>query len=115
MRTIKYKLAVAICAMVSGITAAMAAELPLAARSWGGVVRSAAGGHSARIASLKEGDAVTILAHTGTQWNGYDWFKIRYHGARIGYQWGGILCPIGKAIKGTFEVCQASGPMAGQK
>jgi hypothetical protein len=94
---------------------AKAAELPMSARSWGGIVRSGSGENYVRLASLKEGEPVTILARTGIQWNAYEWFRIRYHGNQIGYAWGGILCPIGMALQGAFEVCQVGGAMRVEK
>lgn len=36
--------------------------------------------------------------------DGYDWFKIEFHG-RIGYQWGGIMCS-DQAISGILEQCK---------
>jgi uncharacterized protein YraI len=114
MRTRKHKpvsFGVAICMATISFAEANAAELPLPARSWGGVVRSGPGGDYPRVASLREGDAVTILARTGVTWNGFEWLKISYHGNQVGYQWGGILCPIGTALQGTYEVCQARDPM----
>jgi hypothetical protein len=102
-------------AMMLGFSAANADELPMAARSWGGVVRAAPDDHAQRLASLREGETLTILAHTKVQLNGFEFFKIRYRENRTGYQWGGILCPVGAALKGAFQVCPASGPMPTQK
>ena len=36
--------------------------------------------------------------------DGYDWFKIEFHG-RIGYQWGGIMCSA-EPIRGVFQQCR---------
>lgn len=84
---------------------ATAGRLPWPAHSWGGVVRSGPGRNYRRLASLREGDPVIILARSAQQWNGYPWFKIRYHENLVGYQWGGVLCPIDTPVKGTFQVC----------
>jgi len=114
MRGPIFKLALML-AVVVGVSAANADELPIAARSWGGVVRAAPDDHAQRLASLREGETLTILAHTKVQLNGFEFFRIRYRVNRTGYQWGGILCPVGAALKGAFQVCPASGPMPGQK
>jgi Bacterial SH3 domain len=90
--------------------APIASPLPREGQSWGGVVRAQPGTNGARVASLRAGDPVTILARTGVEWNGYQWFKIRYHGDRTGYQWGGILCPYGGPLDGTYQTCQAKQP-----
>lgn len=103
--------AVAAASLPAKAQQAASGSLPLAAESWGGIVRSGAGSNHPEIASLREGDPVTLLARTGVMWNDYEWFKIRFHGGRIGYQWGGILCPLGMAVQGTYEVCQAGQPM----
>ena len=78
---------------------------PHPAQSWGGIVRAGPGTKFRRQGSLKEGDAVTLLENTGVPLNGYVWFKIKY-GSRTGYQWGGILCPKGAAVEGTYKVCE---------
>lgn len=114
MREPLFKLALVFAAMI-GFSAANADELPMVARSWGGVVRAAPDDHAQKLASLREGETLTILAHTKVQWNGFEFFKIRYRSSRTGYQWRGILCPVGAALKGAFQVCPASGPMPGQK
>lgn len=75
-----------------------------AAKSWGGIVRSGPGQNFARIASLNEGEPITVLEQTGAQFQGRPWFKISFRG-RVGYHWGGIICPIGRPVPGTFEVC----------
>jgi hypothetical protein len=114
MRQSLFNLAL-VFAMMLGLSAANADELPMAARSWGGIVRAAPDDQAQRLASLREGEALTILAHTKVQLNGFEFFKIRYRESRTGYQWGGILCPVGTALKGAFKVCPATGPMPGQK
>ncbi|MHB8886775.1 MAG: SH3 domain-containing protein [Methylovirgula sp.] len=95
--------------------AGTAADLPIPGQSWGGVVRSGPGMSFAKIGTLREKDPVTILARTGVMWNDYEWFKIRYRAHRVGYQWGGILCPIGAPIQGTYQVCKAPHAAAAQK
>ncbi|OJF94366.1 hypothetical protein AX760_03420 [Pararhizobium antarcticum] len=82
-----------------------AATEPFPAKSWGGVVRDGPGMEHAKIASLKEGDPITVEQSTGVDMNGYPWFKIRFGKDRIGYQWGGIICPVGQEKPGTFEKC----------
>ena len=80
------------------------AEFPFAAQSWGGIVRSGPGQQYRRDTSLREGEPIVILERSGEQFQGLPWFKISYRG-RIGYHWGGIICPKGQPIAGTFEVC----------
>lgn len=84
--------------------AAPGVAFPFPAQSWGGIVRSGPGMNYRRQASLREGERITLLENSGVHMNGYDWFKIRYRG-RTGYQWGGIICPRGQAVSGTFQVC----------
>lgn len=55
-----------------------------------------------RLASLTEKSGITLLERAGTM-DGYDWFKIEFHG-RIGYQWGGIMCSA-EAISGVLQKC----------
>lgn len=75
-----------------------------AAKSWGGIVRAGPGQNYARIASLNEGERIAVLERTGQFFQGRPWFKISFRG-RIGYHWGGIICPLGRAVDGTFQVC----------
>lgn len=76
-----------------------------AASSWGGIVRSGPSMQSDRLDSLSEGEVITLLADTGVQMNGYNWFQIQYRGGKSGYQWGGIICGQTQPIPGTFEIC----------
>lgn len=75
-----------------------------AAKSWGGIVRAGPGQNYARIASLAEGERITVLEQTGQSFQGRPWFKNQFRG-RIGYHWGGIICPLGQPVAGTFQVC----------
>jgi hypothetical protein len=75
------------------------------AKSWGGVVRSGPGMDYPKVASLAEGQPITLLEYADVPvFNGYSWFKIKF-GTKTGYQWGGILCGVGKQIPGAFETC----------
>ena len=76
-----------------------------AAKSWGGVVRSGPGMDFKQIASLKEGEKITVIEDAGVEMNGYRWYKIRFGANRTGFQWGGILCPVGKTVAGAFQSC----------
>lgn len=84
-------------------TASVAKNFP--AKSWGGVVRDGPGMEHRKLASLAEGDPITVEESTGVDMNGYPWFKIRFGKNKIGYQWGGIICPIGQEMPGTYEKC----------
>jgi hypothetical protein len=75
-----------------------------AAKSWGGIVRSGPGMEFKKVGSLQEGDPITAIEQS-TEFNGYFWYKIRFGKNKTGYQWGGIICPIGKLVPGTFEQC----------
>lgn len=79
---------------------------PMEAGSWGGIVRAGPGQEYARVATLAEGESITLLENTGVYSNDYPWFKIRYRGGREGYQWGGIVCGYGAPIEGAFETCR---------
>lgn len=76
------------------------------AGSWGGKVRSGPGMNYAHLSSLAESDRVDLISDTGVMMNGYPWFRIRYHGSAVGYQWGGILCAIDTPIVGLFQTCK---------
>lgn len=85
--------------------AAVSWENPVAAGSWGGVVRNGPGQSHARITALREGERVTLLANTGVVWNDYPWFLIRFRDGQLGFMWGGILCSRGAQVEGTFQRC----------
>ncbi len=76
-----------------------------AAKSWGGVVRSGPGMEFKQVASLKEGEKITVIEDAGVEMNGYRWYKIRFGANKVGFQWGGILCPVGKPVAGAFQSC----------
>jgi hypothetical protein len=82
-----------------------AANFPVDAGSWGGIVRAGPGQQYAKLTSLAQGEGITLLENTGIVSNDYPWFRIRYRGKREGYQWGGIICSIGDQVEGTFETC----------
>lgn len=67
---------------------ALAQTLPIEAGSWGGKVRSGPGTPHLQVASLQNGDAVTLIEQTDDVMNGYPWFRIRFGENQIGYQWG---------------------------
>jgi hypothetical protein len=79
---------------------------PVAAGSWGGIVRAGPGQDEPRLASLREGEPVMLLANTGIMRDGYPWFLIRFRGNQLGFQWGGILCRTETPIEGVFESCR---------
>ena len=81
------------------------ADFPVAAGSWGGIVRTGPGQQYPRLTSLGEGERITLLENTGIVANDYPWFRIQYRGRREGYQWGGIICSLGDQVEGTFETC----------
>ena len=77
---------------------------PFAAKSWGGIVRSGPGQNYGKIASLREREPITVLEQTAQYFQDRPWFKISFRG-RIGYHWGGIICPSYRPVPGTFQVC----------
>lgn len=77
-------------------------KLPMAGMSLGGIMRGAPSMSAPRLASLTEKSGITLLERAGTM-DGYDWFKIEFHG-RTGYQWGGIMCSA-EAISGVLQKC----------
>ncbi len=78
---------------------------PIEAGSWGGVVRSGPSQSNARLASLREGERVSLLFNTGIMWNDYPWFLIRFRDGQLGFMWGGILCSRGAQVTGTYRTC----------
>lgn len=77
---------------------------PQAGESYGGKVRNGPGMQYQQVGSLREGDAIDILNGTGVFMNGYEWFRIRFRGGAIGYQWGGIMCSQ-NPNPGIFQTC----------
>ncbi len=89
------------------VTSPGGTALPHAATSWGGKVRSGPGTDYKDIGTLSEGERITILEQASAPFfQNRPWFKIRFRG-RTGYHWGGIICPLGEAISGTYQVCDA--------
>ncbi|MBX3530373.1 MAG: SH3 domain-containing protein [Rhizobiaceae bacterium] len=78
---------------------------PVLAGSWGGIVRDGPGRDHARLATLKEGERITLVGPTEVEDDGYLWFRIEYRNGREGYHWGGIICSVGDQIPGTYEQC----------
>jgi hypothetical protein len=85
------------------VTGTAEGRFPMPGLSLGGIVRAAPTQESPKIASLGEGDDIMIL-NRERNWDGYSWFKIRFHG-RTGYQWGGIMCSQ-NPIRGILEQCR---------
>jgi hypothetical protein len=83
-------------------------DFPVAAGSWGGIVRDGPGQSYRKVDSLDEGDPVTLMARTDVFENGFPWFKIAYGDGGSGYQWGGILCAIGDERSDVFKTCPAA-------
>jgi hypothetical protein len=79
---------------------------PVAAGSWGGIVRNGPGMEHGRLASLREGERVELLYNTGIMWDGYPWFLIRFRNGQLGFQWGGILCRLELPVNGLYETCR---------
>lgn len=75
------------------------------AGSWGGKVRSGPSLSHPQIASLRNGDVVTVLENAGGDWLGMPFFRIRLEDGTVGYQAGGIMCGIGAEVPGMFQVC----------
>jgi hypothetical protein len=80
------------------------ASLPMYGRSLGGIMRGKPDMGAKKVASLKQGDRIEILADSGVGMNGYQWFKIRVKG-KTGYQWGGIMCADAN-LAGVLQRCQ---------
>jgi len=83
-------------------------DFPVAAGSWGGIVRSGPGQSYRKVDSLEEGQPVTLMARTDVMQDGFPWFKIAYAGDGKGYQWGGILCAVGAERPDIFKLCPAA-------
>ena len=81
------------------------ADFPVEAKSWGGSVRSGPGIDYPKVGSLAEGQRIVLLSQSGAEfYQDLPWFEISWSG-KTGYHWGGIICPIGVAVPGTFQVC----------
>jgi hypothetical protein len=98
-------------ALASAALASPDVDFPQVGESYGGKVRNGPGMQYQQVGSLREGDAIDILNGTGVFMNGYEWFRIRFRGGSIGYQWGGIICSQ-KPNPGIFQVCANLQPYA---
>ncbi|MBI1386505.1 MAG: hypothetical protein GC150_16475 [Rhizobiales bacterium] len=78
--------------------------MPMPGRSYGGIVREGPYIERPRVASLREGEPITVLLNSGVEMNGYYWYRIRFQGGRIGYHWGGIFCS-GRQLNGVLARC----------
>jgi len=81
------------------------AHFPRAAGSWGGVVRAGPGQEYPPAGDLKEGAKIVLLSKSAMRMNGFPWFRIRFHGLRQGYMWGGILCSVGVPSPDLYKTC----------
>jgi hypothetical protein len=81
-------------------------DYPMVAGSWGGIVRSGPGQDNAKVASLKEGEEVTLMGPpVPVNPNDYPWFKIAFRNGQTGYMWGGLLCSTGAERPDLFKLC----------
>lgn len=83
-------------------------DFPVAAGSWGGVLRDGPGKHYRQIGSLKEGEPVTLMGRADVSEDGFPWFKLVTQSGLTGYQWGGILCSTGAERPDLFKTCPAA-------
>jgi Bacterial SH3 domain len=90
-------------------------DFPVAAGSWGGVLRDGPGQQYRKIGSLAEGERVTLMARTDVMDGDFPWFKITTQSGQTGYQWGGILCSTGAERPGLFQTCPAAPSQSGTK
>ena len=82
-------------------------DFPIAAGSWGGIVRSGPAQSYPKQDSLEEGDNVALMGKTDELDNGYPWFKIWYGPTqKKGYMWGGILCARDVPRSDVFQMCE---------
>ncbi len=80
-----------------------------AAESYGGNVRARADINSNWLATLSQGEPVTLLEDTGIYFNGYPWFWIEYGTGQTGYHWGGIICDYDGNTPGLGGICAGYG------
>ncbi len=80
-------------------------DYPMVAGSWGGLVRRGPGQGFDEVASLAEGEQVTLMAPPVGMDNGFPWFKISFRDDQRGFMWGGILCSTGVERPDLFKLC----------
>ena len=92
-------------------------DFPVAAGTWGGIVRSGPGQSYKKQTSLAEGEPVSLMGVAPELDNGYPWFKIWYGPTNdtTGYMWGGILCAKGVARPDVYQMCPAGAKQAAAK
>ena len=83
------------------------AQLNIAGKSYGGVLRESPNKNSPKIKSLKLGDELIIIGRTEEYLFDYPWFKVELKSGEVGYTWGGILCAFGDDDNvGTYRHCR---------
>lgn len=81
-------------------------DYPMVAGTWGGIVRSGPGQDNDKVASLKEGEEVTLMGPPiAVTPNDFPWFEIAFRNGQTGYMWGGILCSTGAERPDLFRLC----------
>lgn len=74
--------------------------------AYGGKLRTGPGMDTAKKASIKIGDRITVLEDSGIWMNNYKWFKVKTPRG-TGYLWGGIFCIPGDVLPdGVADNCQ---------
>lgn len=76
-------------------------------KSLGGKLRDGPGTNFRQVGSVAEGTWLTIIANTGINFDGYDWFEVALDNGQRGYQWGGIMCSNGPRLRGIYSSCNA--------
>lgn len=74
-------------------------------RSLGGNLRAGPDTAQQSLGDVGENASLTIVANTGVDFDGYDWFRVQLGDGRSGYQWGGILCSEGTHQAGVYQAC----------
>lgn len=91
--------------VVEAVPAPQPVRFPADGRSCGGILRQGPGMDTPKLASLRQGDALTILEQAGQiDGSGFAWFKVKA-GAATGYQYGGILSVSTGHLSGAFVGC----------
>ena len=81
-------------------------DYPMVAGTWGGIVRRGPSQGDAKVASLREGEEVTLMAPPlPATMNDYPWFKIAFRSGSMGYMWGGLLCSTGAERPDLYKLC----------
>lgn len=71
--------------------------------SFGGNLRAGPGTNFQDVGSTFNGQQLTLIADTGVNLNGYNWWVVQLPNGQQAHQWGGLLCAPNFLLNGIFN------------